>query len=42
VDIEVTREHGETRVHIGVHKDATDPAVIKDVAATVSKLVTPG
>ncbi len=42
VDIEVTHEHGETKWRIAVHKDATDPAVIKDVVSTVSKSVTPG
>jgi hypothetical protein len=42
VDISVKHEHGDTSWQFKLHKDAADPAVIKDVADTVSKLVTPG
>jgi hypothetical protein len=41
IDISVKHEHGETSWEFKLHKDAADPEVIKDVAATVSKLITP-
>jgi hypothetical protein len=42
VDVSVKREDGKTSWSFELHKDATDPEVIKQAAATVGSMMTPG
>jgi hypothetical protein len=39
VDIKISREGGETSWSFELHKDATDPKTIKEVASTVAGFV---